>query len=36
MSASPAATTFLAMYRAMYAAERSTFVGSFPLNAPPP
>src|ERR1019366_6938908 len=30
------ATTFLATYRAAYAAERSTFDGSFPLNAPPP
>ncbi len=27
---------FLAMYRAMYAADRSTLVGSLPLNAPPP
>ncbi len=35
-SASPAATIFFAMYRAAYAALRSTFVGSFPENAPPP
>jgi hypothetical protein len=34
--ASPAATTFLATYRAAYAAERSTFDGSLPENAPPP
>src|ERR1044072_7899464 len=27
---------FLAMYRAMYAAERSTLVGSLPEKAPPP
>lgn len=25
-----------AIFRAMYAAERSTLVGSFPLRAPPP
>ena len=35
-SASLPATIFLAMWRAMYAAERSTLVGSLPLNAPPP
>ncbi len=35
-SARPAATTFLATQRAAYAAERSTFVGSLPENAPPP
>ena len=35
-SASPAATTFLATQRAAYAADRSTFVGSLPENAPPP
>src|SRR6266542_6613171 len=35
-SASPAATTFFATYRAAYAAERSTLVGSFPEKAPPP
>ncbi len=34
--ASPAATTFLATQRIAYAAERSTFDGSFPENAPPP
>ncbi len=34
--AMPAATTFLATWRTAYAAERSTFVGSLPLNAPPP
>ena len=34
-SARPAATTFLVAYRAMYAADRSTLVGSLPLNAPP-
>ena len=27
---------FFAMWRAAYAAERSTFVGSLPENAPPP
>ena len=32
----PAATTFFATQRAAYAAERSTFVGSLPENAPPP
>ena len=31
-----AATMFFAMYLAAYAAERSTFVGSLPENAPPP
>ena len=35
-SASPAATTFLATQRAAYAADRSTFDGSLPENAPPP
>ena len=35
-SASPAATTFFATQRAAYAPERSTLVGSFPENAPPP
>ena len=35
-SASPAATRFLATYRAAYAAERSTLLGSLPLKAPPP
>ena len=35
-SASPAATTFLATQRIAYAAERSTFDGSLPENAPPP
>ena len=34
--ASPAATTFFAAQRAAYAPDRSTFDGSFPLNAPPP
>mmetsp|Transcript_2880 Transcript_2880/g.9379 ORF Transcript_2880/g.9379 Transcript_2880/m.9379 type:complete len:224 (+) Transcript_2880:272-943(+) len=34
--ASPAATTDLAACLEMYAAERSTFVGSFPEKAPPP
>ena len=34
--ASPAATTFFATCRAMYEAERSTFVGSLPEKAPPP
>ena len=34
--ATPDATTFFATWRAAYAAERSTFVGSLPLNAPPP
>ena len=34
--ASPAATTFLATQRAAYDAERSTLLGSFPENAPPP
>merc|ERR1712078_339217 len=32
----PLFTTDLAICRQMYAAERSTFVGSFPENAPPP
>ena len=32
----PAATTFFATQRIAYAAERSTFDGSFPENAPPP
>jgi anti-sigma factor RsiW len=27
---------FFAMWRAMYEAERSTFVGSLPEKAPPP
>ena len=31
-----AATIFLATYRAAYAAERSTLVGSLPEKAPPP
>src|SRR5918994_130481 len=31
-----ASTMFLATQRAAYAAERSTFDGSLPLNAPPP
>ena len=35
-SANPAATTFLATWRAMYAPERSTLVGSLPEKAPPP
>src|SRR6218665_1894885 len=35
-SARPAATTFFATHRRAYAADRSTFEGSFPLNAPPP
>ena len=35
-SASPAATTFLATQRIAYAADRSTFDGSLPENAPPP
>ena len=34
--ASPAATTFFATQRMAYAAERSTFDGSLPENAPPP
>ncbi|MPN20065.1 hypothetical protein SDC9_167441 [bioreactor metagenome] len=34
--ASPAATTFFATQRSAYAAERSTFEGSFPEKAPPP
>jgi hypothetical protein len=34
--ASPAATTFLATQRIAYAADRSTFDGSLPENAPPP
>ena len=34
--AMPAATTFFATWRTAYAAERSTLVGSLPLNAPPP
>ncbi len=36
LSANPAATIFFAICLAAYAAERSTFVGSFPENAPPP
>merc|ERR1719401_2217303 len=32
----PLLTTDFAICRQMYAAERSTFVGSFPENAPPP
>ena len=36
LSAAPEATTFLAIQRAMYEAERSTFVASLPENAPPP
>lgn len=36
LSAMPAATIFFATYLAAYAAERSTFVGSFPEKAPPP
>lgn len=32
----PAATIFFAMWRAAYAAERSTLVGSLPEKAPPP
>merc|ERR1719487_2033715 len=32
----PLFTTDFAICRVMYAAERSTFVGSFPENAPPP
>ena len=32
----PAATRFLAIYRAMYAPERSTLVASLPEKAPPP
>ena len=36
LSAKPAATAFFATQRIAYAAERSTFDGSFPLNAPPP
>src|SRR6218665_1522541 len=35
-SARPAATTFFATHRRAYAADRSTFHGSFPLNPPPP
>ena len=34
--ATPAATMFFAIQRAAYAAERSTFEGSFPEKAPPP
>ena len=34
--ANRAATIFFAIYRAIYAAERSTFVQSFPEKAPPP
>ena len=34
--AMPAATMFLAMWRAAYAAERSTFDESLPEKAPPP
>ena len=34
--AMPAATMFFATWRTAYAAERSTLVGSLPLNAPPP
>ncbi len=36
LSASPAATIFFATYLAAYAADLSTFVGSFPEKAPPP
>ena len=36
MSAIFEATTFLAIYLAAYAADLSTFVGSFPEKAPPP
>ena len=35
-SAIPEATTFFATYLEAYAADLSTFVGSFPENAPPP
>ena len=35
-SQTPAATRFLAMWRAAYAAERSTFELSLPEKAPPP
>ena len=35
-SASPAATMFLATYRAPYAADLSTLDGSLPESAPPP
>ncbi len=35
-SASPAATTFLAIWRTAYAALLSTLLGSLPENAPPP
>ena len=34
--ANPAATIFLATYLAAYAADLSTFVGSFPEKHPPP
>ena len=34
--ATPAATKFFATHLTAYAAERSTLVGSFPENAPPP
>src|SRR5674476_1377182 len=34
--ANPAATTFFATQRIAYAADRSTFEGSLPENAPPP
>jgi len=36
MSQSHAATIFFARYRAIYAADLSTFDGSFPENAHPP
>ena len=36
LSAIPDATTFFARYLEAYAADLSTFVGSFPENAPPP
>ena len=36
LSAKPEATIFFATYLAAYAADRSTFVGSFPEKAPPP
>src|SRR5207249_9337498 len=35
-SARPAATRFLATWRAAYAADLSTLLGSLPLKAPPP
>ena len=35
-SETPAATIFFAKYLAAYAADLSTFVGSFPEKAPPP